>query len=85
MNGFRKDALLRTLKEDYGITTMEQLYDAMRKLKKLDITQFVAAPQTKGLPQGVDVLQLRRRQSKRAVERGLHHNTVHAERSRDDE
>lgn len=48
MNGFRKDALLRTLKEEYGIATMEQLYDAMRKMKKLDITQFVAAPQTKG-------------------------------------
>lgn len=40
-DSFRKDALLRTLKEDYGITDPEQLLEALRKMKNLDIAQFV--------------------------------------------
>lgn len=48
MDSLRKEALLRTLEDDYGITTLEQLYEAMRKMKKLDITQFVTYPQTEG-------------------------------------
>lgn len=37
----RREAILRTLREEYGITTTEQLMDAIRNMKKLDITQFV--------------------------------------------
>ena len=36
-----KDSLIRTLKDEYGITTYEQLLEAIRSMKKLDITQFV--------------------------------------------
>jgi hypothetical protein len=36
----RKSALLKAL-EERGITTQEQLLEAIRKMKKLDITQFV--------------------------------------------
>lgn len=41
MENPRLEAILRTLREDYGITTVEQLMDAIRNMKKLDITQFV--------------------------------------------
>lgn len=41
MADFRKEALIKTLKEDYGITTAEQLTKAISGMKKLDITQFV--------------------------------------------
>lgn len=44
MADFRKDALIKTLREDYGITTAEQLLEAIRTMKKLDITQFVLRP-----------------------------------------
>lgn len=47
-NSFRKDALLRTLREDYGITDSEQFLEALRKMKKLDIAQFVLTPETRG-------------------------------------
>lgn len=45
MADFRKDALIKTLREEYGITTSEQLLDAIRNMKKLDITQFVLRPE----------------------------------------
>lgn len=41
MADFRKDALIKTLREDYGITTAEQLLKAISGMTKLDITQFV--------------------------------------------
>ena len=45
MADFRKDALIKTLREEYGITSAEQLMDALRGMKKLDITQFVLRPE----------------------------------------
>lgn len=44
MADFRKDALIKTLREDYNITTAEQLVSAIRNMAKLDITQFVLRP-----------------------------------------
>ena len=44
----RKAALLKILLEDYGISTAEQLLEAIRGMKKLDITQFVFTPTEKG-------------------------------------
>lgn len=44
----RKAALLKTLMEDYGIYNAEQLLEAISKMKKLDITQFVFIPMEKG-------------------------------------
>lgn len=41
MADFRKEALIKTLREDYGITTAEQLLKAISGMAKLDITQFV--------------------------------------------
>lgn len=38
--------ILRTLREDYGITTVEQLMEAIRTMEKLDITQFVYSEKT---------------------------------------
>lgn len=48
MADFRKEALLQTLREEYGITSMDELADAIRKMKKLDITQFVLPPVQEG-------------------------------------
>lgn len=45
---FRREALLKTLREDYGITTLEQFLEAFKKIPKIDITQFVLPPNTKG-------------------------------------
>lgn len=42
---FRKDALIKTLRDEYGITSAEQLLDAIRNMKKLDISQFVLRPE----------------------------------------
>lgn len=44
----RKAALLKTLLEDYGISTVEQLLEAISEMKKLDITQFVFTHTEKG-------------------------------------
>lgn len=44
MADFRKDALVKTLQEDFNITTAEQLLSAIGSMKKLDITQFVLRP-----------------------------------------
>lgn len=44
MADFRKDALIKTLREDFNITTAEQLLSAIGSMKKLDITQFVLRP-----------------------------------------
>lgn len=49
MEGFRKEALIKTLKEEYGISTVEELLNALCRMKKLDITQFVASVETKGV------------------------------------
>jgi hypothetical protein len=43
----RKSALLKALAER-GITTQEQLLEAIGKMKKLDITQFVFTPTAGG-------------------------------------
>lgn len=48
MGNPRREAILRTLREDYGITTVEQLMDAIRNMKKLDITQFVYSEKKEG-------------------------------------
>lgn len=48
MENPRREAILRTLREDYGITTVEQLMDAIRNMKKLDITQFVYSEKKEG-------------------------------------
>jgi len=47
MYGFRKEALTRTLKEEYGITNDEQLNEAIENMNKIDIAQFVSIPQKK--------------------------------------
>lgn len=39
-----KEALLRTLREEYGITTEEQLLTAVSHMDRLDISQFVVHP-----------------------------------------
>jgi len=44
MADFRKDALIKTLGDEYGITSAEQLLEAIRNMKKLDISQFVLRP-----------------------------------------
>lgn len=46
MADFRKEALTKTLREDFGITTAEQLLRAIGSMTKLDITQFVLRPDT---------------------------------------
>lgn len=45
MADFRRDALIKTLREEYGITSAEQLLEAIKGMKKLDITQFVLRPE----------------------------------------
>lgn len=37
----RRERIIKTLREEYGITNLEQLNEAIRTMKKLDITQFV--------------------------------------------
>ena len=44
MTDFRKEALAKTLREDFGITTAEQLLLAIGSMTKLDITQFALRP-----------------------------------------
>lgn len=39
-NGCDAEWLIRTMKEEYGIETMEQLKEAVAKLPPLDITIF---------------------------------------------
>lgn len=48
MKNPRREAILRTLREEYGITTAEQLREAVRTMKKLDITQFVYSEKKEG-------------------------------------
>ena len=37
----RRERIIKTLREEYGITTVEELREAIRTMKKLDITPFV--------------------------------------------
>ena len=48
MENPRREAIIRILREEYGITTAEQLREAVRTMKKLDITQFVYPVETGG-------------------------------------
>lgn len=48
MSNFKKDALLRTLIDDYGINNSAELAVAIKKMNVLDITQFVLPPTQKG-------------------------------------
>lgn len=41
----RTERLWKILREDYGITTRQQLDEAIAKLPKLDITIFVMTPE----------------------------------------
>ena len=42
MADFRREALIRTLQADYGITTVEELLDGIRNMSRVDIAQFVS-------------------------------------------
>ena len=48
MKNPRLEAILCILREEYGITTVEELLEAVRTMKKLDITQFVYPVNTGG-------------------------------------
>ena len=44
----KADALWQFLKEEYGITTMEELDEALKTLGEFDISMFCKAPGRKG-------------------------------------
>lgn len=48
MADFRKETLIKVLREEFGITSAAQLLDAIGTMKKLDISQFVLLPALKG-------------------------------------
>lgn len=49
MADFRREALIRTLQADYGITTVEELLDGIRNMSKVDIAQFVIRPEERNI------------------------------------
>lgn len=49
MADFRREALIRTLQDDYGITTVEELLDGIRNMSKVDIAQFVIRPEERNI------------------------------------
>lgn len=49
MSGFCREALIRTLQDDYGIITVEELLDGIRNMTKVDIAQFVVRPEERNI------------------------------------
>ena len=46
----RAVAILKILKEEYGITTEKELDEAIKKQKPINITPFVASPSSASQP-----------------------------------
>lgn len=46
----RAVAILKILKEEYGITTEEELDEAIKKQKPINITPFVTSPSSASQP-----------------------------------
>lgn len=49
MTDFRREALINTLRADYGITTVEELLEGIRTMAKVDISQFVLRPKERNI------------------------------------